>query len=156
MVSDEANHHLVRWNSEDQDSGFMIIDPNEFELQILPQYFKLSNLDSFIRQLNMYDFHKKNRRQRDCKVFYHPYFNKNSKEMLVNIKRKSPPYNKKIPISNIIPEKLEKEYVQSTFSNMTTEQSTCHESGSVGIKRRASTDVSCLEMTQNSAESQKI
>lgn len=48
-------------------------------------------MDSFIRQLNIYDFHKKNRRQRERKVYYNPDFKKDNREMLVNIKRKSPP-----------------------------------------------------------------
>ena len=103
LVSDEASNHLVCWNSDDQDSGFMIIDPNEFENQILPQYFKRSNLDSFIRQLHMYDFTKKNKRQRNCKKFYHPYFLKEDRDMLVNIKRKSYLRKSNNSPSNILP-----------------------------------------------------
>ena len=62
LVNDKATDHIVRWNDEDQDSGFMITEPREFEKQILPQYFKQSNMDSFIRQLNIYDFNKKKKR----------------------------------------------------------------------------------------------
>ena len=87
LVNDSATDHIVRWNDKDQDSGFMIIEPLEFENQILPQYFKNSNLDSFIRQLNIYGFHKKKKRQRKCKIFYNQNFNKEDREMLVNIKR---------------------------------------------------------------------
>ena len=62
MVDENETNHLVRWNDENEDSGFVITDPKEFEKQILPRYFKKSNLDSFIRQLNIYDFHKNKRR----------------------------------------------------------------------------------------------
>ena len=62
----------------------------------------------------MYDFHKKNKRQRDCKVFYHPHFDKGDREMLVKIKRKSPTNkDSKAPVSNILTEKLDKEYVRN-------------------------------------------
>ena len=77
--------------------------------------------------------------------------------MLVKIKRKSPTNkDSKAPVSNILTEKLDKEYVQNNLSTMTTEQSTSHETGSVGTKRRATTDLSCLDMSQNSALSQKV
>ena len=91
LVDDEETDHIVTWNSADLDSGFTIVDSKLFEQEILPKYFKHKKLGSFIRQLNMYDFHKKNRRQRSYKVFYNPNFKKGGKDLLVNIKRKSLP-----------------------------------------------------------------
>ena len=128
LVSDEATDHLVRWNSEDEDCGFTIIDPKEFEKQILPLHFKKSNLFSFLRQLNMYDFDKKNKRQRDWKVYYHSYFKKDDKELLVKIKRKESNKNEE-STWNVVPERLEKEYVQSNLSTMSTEYSMCPQPG---------------------------
>lgn len=56
MVQDESVQHLICW-SESGDV-FRVISPSEFSKEILPNYFKHSNLSSFIRQLNMYGFHK--------------------------------------------------------------------------------------------------
>jgi len=56
LISDVANHDCVSWSSS-KDS-FIIWKPNEFASQILPRYFKHSNLNSFVRQLNAYGFHK--------------------------------------------------------------------------------------------------
>ena len=76
----------------------------------------------------MYDFDKKNKRQRDCKVFYHPFFKKRDREMLVNIIRKSLPIKEKNFPSNVQPTvSLEMEqYVESNLLSMSTEMSACH------------------------------
>ena len=47
---------IVTW-SEDG-THFAIIDVERFEQEILPAYFRHRNFSSFVRQLNMYDFHK--------------------------------------------------------------------------------------------------
>lgn len=47
---------MIRWNIEG--NRFAILDVPEFADKILPKYFKHKNFASFIRQLNMYDFHK--------------------------------------------------------------------------------------------------
>lgn len=65
---------MVRWNPSDEESGFTIIDTGEFKKQILPKYFKHINMESFIRQLNTYEFHKNNRRQKEYKVYYNANF----------------------------------------------------------------------------------
>lgn len=57
MLSDE-NKNIIRRNEDS--SGFIIIDINEFARNILPKFFKTNKLSSFIRQLNYYGFHKDN------------------------------------------------------------------------------------------------
>lgn len=56
IVDDPNYDDIIKWNS--QGDAFIIVKQNEFCEQILPVYFKHKNLSSFIRQLNMYGFHK--------------------------------------------------------------------------------------------------
>ena len=39
-------------------SKIVVHDVSGFQLNVLPSYFKHNNFNSFVRQLNMYDFHK--------------------------------------------------------------------------------------------------
>lgn len=56
MVNDPENNHYIRW-SEDGES-FYVAHREEFMKTILPKYFKHNNFASFVRQLNMYGWHK--------------------------------------------------------------------------------------------------
>jgi len=56
IVSDESLNDIVRWN--DAGDAFFIFLTYEFCEEVLPIYFKHKNLSSFVRQLNMYGFHK--------------------------------------------------------------------------------------------------
>lgn len=56
MVNDPANHDYIRWN--DSGKTFQVFHREEFMKLILPKYFKHNNFASFVRQLNMYGWHK--------------------------------------------------------------------------------------------------
>ena len=56
MVNDEANHPLIQWS--DDGKSFVVTNRGSFVHEILPKYFKHSNFASFVRQLNMYGWHK--------------------------------------------------------------------------------------------------
>ena len=47
---------LISWG--DDGSSFVIKHAAQFAREILPYYYKHSNMASFVRQLNMYGFHK--------------------------------------------------------------------------------------------------
>jgi len=55
--ADEATTELIRWS--DDGNSFIVLDEDKFAQNLVPELFKHSNYASFVRQLNMYGFHKK-------------------------------------------------------------------------------------------------
>ncbi|KAL9618760.1 MAG: hypothetical protein Q9160_006554 [Pyrenula sp. 1 TL-2023] len=55
MLEDRSISHLISWSSSNE--SFVMSPSNEFS-KVLAQYFKHTNISSFVRQLNMYGFHK--------------------------------------------------------------------------------------------------
>ncbi|EEB09204.2 transcription factor Hsf1 [Schizosaccharomyces japonicus yFS275] len=56
MVNEPSTNNLICW-SERGDS-FLVLGHEDFAKTVLPRYFKHKNFSSFVRQLNMYGFHK--------------------------------------------------------------------------------------------------
>ncbi|CEH18020.1 Heat shock transcription factor [Ceraceosorus bombacis] len=56
MVDDPKTNELIRWS--DDGESFLVPNQNRFEDEVLPRYFKHNRFPSFVRQLNMYGFHK--------------------------------------------------------------------------------------------------
>ncbi|SAM06716.1 hypothetical protein [Absidia glauca] len=92
MVNDIVTQDLIGWSSEGD--KFCVHDVRKFSQSVLPQYFKHSNWASFVRQLNMYGFHKVNDRlntpkdQHACE-FHHPLFYQSGRNIIRKIRRNS-------------------------------------------------------------------
>lgn len=86
MISDDNAEEIISWNSNGD--GFIIHDQLKFVSQTLPKYFKHNHLSSFVRQLNLYDFHKIQNVEKEEFQFSHPFFLKDVPQLLPLIKRK--------------------------------------------------------------------
>ncbi|KAI8889524.1 hypothetical protein K501DRAFT_207950 [Backusella circina FSU 941] len=94
MLEDTSIQHLISWS--EKGDLFSVSNPTSFSKIVLPQYFKHNNWQSFVRQLNMYGFHKVNdmihlNLTSDTQTweFKHPHFKRGEVDDLQNIKRKS-------------------------------------------------------------------
>ena len=56
MVNDSTTDSLIRWTVSG--TSFVVPSSEKFGKELLPRFFKHSNFGSFVRQLNMYGFHK--------------------------------------------------------------------------------------------------
>lgn len=84
--------------SRQSGTSFLVSDQSRFAKEVLPQYFKHSNMASFVRQLNMYGFRKVVsieqggllRPERDYVEFQHPSFVRGREQLLERVRRKVP------------------------------------------------------------------
>ena len=67
MLNEAENDEVVSWT--EGGLSFVIKDPNEFARSVLPRHFKHSNIASFVRQLNKYDFHKVKNTEETTKTY---------------------------------------------------------------------------------------
>eukprot|EP00960_Hanusia_phi_P070939 767434-Hanusia_phi.AAC.3 len=85
MMLNAKNTPYIRWGEEG--ATVLIANPHGFATRIIPQYFKHSNLASFIRQLNVYGFHKTTQDPDICE-FAHVHFKRDDPGLMQNIRRK--------------------------------------------------------------------
>lgn len=91
---DSGNTDLIRWS--DDGRSFIVLDEDEFARTLIPELFKHNNYASFVRQLNMYGFHKtvnitdgslrqSEKARKGVKppsMYSHPYFRRNRPDLL--------------------------------------------------------------------------
>lgn len=107
MVNNPDADNLIAWGEDG--SSFIIKNQSEFTKTMLPYYYKHSNMASFVRQLNMYGFHKVMsvdsgglRGDREETEFSHTFFLRGQEHLLDQIKRKVNPAASK-GVNNFVP-----------------------------------------------------
>ena len=93
ILSDPRYHNYIQWGYDGL--SFVIIDPAEFSSSVLSEHFKHNNLNSFVRQLNKYDFHKVKSEEMSKKKygpgmweFAHKNFRRDRLDLIARISRK--------------------------------------------------------------------
>ncbi|KAI9248643.1 hypothetical protein BY458DRAFT_536569 [Sporodiniella umbellata] len=95
MVEDASTNDLIRWAPDGL--SFLVLRHEEFAKKVLPRFFKHSNFSSFVRQLNMYGFHKVPHLQNGVLStegelerweFSNPHFQKSHPDLLLLVTRK--------------------------------------------------------------------
>jgi hypothetical protein len=86
ILGNDEYKDIIHWSEDGK--YFIVKNLHDFTENILPKYYKHNNYSSFIRQLNMYDFHKRKSSPNEH-IFEHKNFIKDKKELLKLIKRKT-------------------------------------------------------------------
>ncbi|CCM01107.1 uncharacterized protein FIBRA_03155 [Fibroporia radiculosa] len=95
MINDPKSAQFITWT--ELGTSFVVSNVGEFSRTILGSHFKHNNFSSFVRQLNMYGFHKINRTPRAQRTsadvqtweFSHLKFLRGRPDLLEEIKRKA-------------------------------------------------------------------
>ncbi|TFY70262.1 hypothetical protein EVG20_g2731, partial [Dentipellis fragilis] len=123
MVNDPNNNELIRW--ADSGDSFFVLDHERFAREVLGRWFKHQNFASFVRQLNMYGFHKiphlqqgvlKSETDIELWNFEHPHFHRGQPDLLCLIQRK-----KQAPqggaVDETVPDNKDSAQASATHSN---------------------------------------
>ena len=98
ILAENDNSHVIQWGEDGK--SFIIKNIKLFEDELLPRYFRHSRMSSFVRQLNMYGFHKV-RTTSDLIIFSHKSFQKDNLENAIVLRKsQGPPISKKQLISS--------------------------------------------------------
>jgi hypothetical protein len=76
ILDNTTYKEIIYWNKEGK--GIIIAKINEFSTMILPKYFRSSTYSSFVRQLNLYGYHKIQGLIEEGEGYEHDKLNKNS------------------------------------------------------------------------------
>lgn len=91
FLENPKNTDLIRWS--DDGKSFVVLNEDEFANKLIPELFKHNNYASFVRQLNMYGFHKKvglsdnsmrasERKAKSPSEYWNPFFRRGYPDLL--------------------------------------------------------------------------
>ena len=88
ILNNKSYSQIINWTNDGE--SIIVKDHNELTKKVLPKYFKHHNYASFVRQLNMYNFHKiRTDSKANEQLFKHPTFIKGiSIDKIKRMKRK--------------------------------------------------------------------
>jgi heat shock transcription factor len=104
MVDDPNTDELIRWSPDG--ASFFVPNHVRFGDEVLPRFFKHNRFSSFVRQLNMYGFHKVPHLQQgalkhdspqesELWEFSNPHFHRDHPDWLAKVQRKKGPRDDK-------------------------------------------------------------
>ena len=82
ILSDNNYNEIIHWDTDGR--RIIICDVNNLCNVVLPKFYKHHNYSSFVRQLNMYGFHKSKGLITNGERYEHESFNKNSSKDEIN------------------------------------------------------------------------
>lgn len=91
FLEEGKNKDLIRWSQKGD--SFIVLDEDEFARKLIPELFKHNKYASFVRQLNMYGFHKRvglsdnsmrasERKNKSPSEYSNPYFRQGHPNLL--------------------------------------------------------------------------
>ncbi|KAL2160399.1 hypothetical protein VTH06DRAFT_1572 [Thermothelomyces fergusii] len=126
FLDESRNTDLIRWS--DKGDSFIVLDEDEFAKTLIPELFKHNNYASFVRQLNMYGFHKRvglsdnsmkasERKNKSPSEYYNPYFRRGHPNLLWLINKPKSGNSKKKGKKDEVDVESEEEGVEETYSS---------------------------------------
>ncbi|KAI5841927.1 hypothetical protein DFP73DRAFT_555091 [Morchella snyderi] len=109
FVNDPKTDALIRWSPSG--NSFLVLDEDEFSKTLIPDLFKHNNYASFVRQLNMYGFHKvvgladgslktSEQRSKPPSEYENPYFKRGQPDLMWLISKPKGKGKRKQPKKN--------------------------------------------------------